>query len=150
MSTNTDRFYEIIVVLSVLGSGLAAHAYEFAGGTGEPNDPYRIATAEQLISISSDPNLLDKHFVLLNDIDLDPNLSGRRVFTVAVIAPGLTNREHDFQGGAFMGSFDGDGHTIRNLKIDAGSDPDAGDCVGLFGKVGRQAVVKNLGIENRK
>ena len=147
MRTSADRLYKIVVVLSILWVSLAAHAYEFAGGTGEPNDPYRIATAEQLISIGSDPNLLDKHFVLLNDIDLDPNLSGRRIFTVAVIAPGLTNREHDFQGVVFMGSFDGDGHTIRNLKIDAGSDPDAGDYVGLFGKVGRQAVVKNLGIE---
>ena len=35
----------------------------FAGGTGEPNDPYQIATADQLISIGSDPNLLDKHYL---------------------------------------------------------------------------------------
>jgi len=40
-------------------------AAEFAGGTGEPNDPYQIATVEQLISIGSDPNLLSKHFVLV-------------------------------------------------------------------------------------
>jgi|GEM_PF-6723146 len=33
-------------------------AYTFAGGTGDANDPYRIATAAQLISIGSDPNLL--------------------------------------------------------------------------------------------
>ncbi len=136
----------MFVVTCCLFAG-ASSAVEFAGGAGEPNDPYRIATAEQLISIGSDPNLLDKHFVLVDDIDLDPNLPGRRVFTEAVIAPGLTNREHDFQGVVFTGSFDGDGHTIRNLKIDTGSGHDDGDYVGLFGKVGRQAVVKNLGIE---
>jgi hypothetical protein len=62
-------------------------AAQFAGGTGAPNDPYQIATAEQLISIGSDPNLLDKHFVLLNDIDLDPNLPGGQVFTRPLIAP---------------------------------------------------------------
>ena len=65
----------------------STYAAEFAGGTGEPNDPYQIATAEQLISIGSDPNLLDKHFILVNDIDLDPNLPGGRVFDRAVIAP---------------------------------------------------------------
>ena len=64
------------------------HAADFAGGTGEPNDPYQIATAEQLISIGSDPNLLDKHFVLINDIDLDPNLPGGQVFPRAVICTG--------------------------------------------------------------
>ncbi|MFB0524552.1 MAG: hypothetical protein ACETVZ_03365, partial [Phycisphaerae bacterium] len=42
-------------------------AGEFAGGTGEPNAPYQIATAEQLTSIGSDPSLLDKHFILVND-----------------------------------------------------------------------------------
>ena len=57
----------------------AGPAYGFAGGTGEPNDPYQIATAEQLTSIGSDPNLLDKHFVLVADIDLDPNLPGGRI-----------------------------------------------------------------------
>ncbi|HOV77792.1 MAG TPA: hypothetical protein PLS24_07170, partial [Sedimentisphaerales bacterium] len=39
-------------------------AVKFAGGTGEPNDPYQIATAEQLIAIGSDPNLARSHFVL--------------------------------------------------------------------------------------
>jgi hypothetical protein len=48
----------------------------FSGGTGEPNDPYQITTAVQLASFSSTdyPHLLDQCFVLVNDIDLDPNL----------------------------------------------------------------------------
>jgi hypothetical protein len=51
-------------------------ALVFSGGTGEPNDPYLMATAEQFVSIADFPNLLDKHFVLANDINLDPNLFG--------------------------------------------------------------------------
>jgi hypothetical protein len=41
----------------VFGCSLAGYAGPFAGGTGDPGDPYQIATAEQLISIGSDPNL---------------------------------------------------------------------------------------------
>ena len=62
-------------------------AYEFAGGTGEPNDPYRIATAAQLISIGLNEVLLGSHFVLIDDIDLNPNNPESQVFDYAVIAP---------------------------------------------------------------
>ena len=60
-----------------------ASAFEFAGGTGEPNDPYQIATAQQLLQINEDPNLADRHFVLVNDIDLDPDGSEGQVFANA-------------------------------------------------------------------
>lgn len=73
----------LMVYLVLQPSALSA---EFAGGTGEPDDPYQIATAEQLIGIGTDPNLLDKSFVLVADIDLDPNLPGGRVFEGALIA----------------------------------------------------------------
>jgi hypothetical protein len=116
---------------------LPLHAAEFAGGTGEPNDPYQIATAEQLVSIGSDPNLLDRHYVLLNDVDLDPNLPGGRIFTRAVIAPD-TGREAD----TFTGSFDGRGREIRHLTIRA----NGASRVGLFGCIGRQGVVRDLRI----
>ena len=66
---------QIITAIIILIT-TSVYAYDFAAGTGEPNNPYQIATAEQLISIGTDPNLLDKHFVLINDIDLDPNLPG--------------------------------------------------------------------------
>ncbi|RPJ34751.1 MAG: hypothetical protein EHM35_09630, partial [Planctomycetaceae bacterium] len=77
----------ISLITIVLGLGMVAGAVEFAGGTGEPNDPYQIATAEQLIAIGSDPNLLDRHFVLVANLDLDPNQPGGQVFDRAVIAP---------------------------------------------------------------
>ena len=131
----------VVLLVSVLGSG-SLWAVDFAGGTGEPNDPYQIATAEQLCSIGSDPNLLDKHYVLINNIDLDPCLPGGQVFTQAVIAPGLNDNLGEFQGSLFSGSFNGLGHVIQNMTI-LGK-----DYLGLFGCLGEGAIVTNLGVED--
>jgi len=107
---------------------------KYSGGTGEPNDPYRIATAEDLIALGNEPNDYDKHFILTADIDLDPNLPGRKVFDKAVIAPaGLSDGdfggegEPPFTGTPFAGVLDGNGHTIRGLTIKGDSH------LGLFG-----------------
>lgn len=120
----------------------SAAAVEFAGGTGEAADPYRIATVEQLLSIGDDPNLLAKHYLLVSDLDLDPNLPGRRVFDGAVIA-------HDGQPDAapypsFAGRFYGDGHTIRNLTIRT----ETLQYLGLFGAVGTAGRIYDLRVEN--
>lgn len=113
----------------------------FSGGIGDPNDPYQIATAEQLssFSIADFPYLLDKCFVLVNDINLDPNLPGGQVFGRAVIAPD-TSLEDDFQYDGFTGRFDGNGFKISNLTI-VGH-----DYLGLFGATHDNSQVWNLGI----
>ena len=113
---------------------------KYSGGTGEPNDPYQIATAEDLIALGEDPNDYDKHFILTADIDLDPNLPGRKVFDKAVIAPGSRAREypHPVLGTPFTGVFDGNSHTISHLTIEGRYD------LGLFGKL--EGEVKNLGV----
>jgi hypothetical protein len=116
------------------------------GGAGTAEDPYQIATAEQLISIGSDPNLLDKHFILTADIDLDPHLPGGRVFDKAVIAPdtvvdGSYGRGGPvFTGHAFAGFFNGGGRRIWHLKI-LGT-----DYVGLFGMLASGAEIVDLGV----
>jgi hypothetical protein len=133
--TNARR----MAVVLALWWPLAVQGYESAGGTGEPNDPYQIATAEQLIAIGSDPNLLSKHFVLTADIDLDPNLPGGRVFDRAVIAPDV-GEERGFQGTPFTGSFDGDGFKVLNLTIRGAG------FLGLFGDVSSGGQVRNLWI----
>jgi hypothetical protein len=61
---SVKRVLTLLVALSVQAPGWSA---EFDGGTGEAEDPYRIATAEQLVSIASDLDLMEKHFVLVND-----------------------------------------------------------------------------------
>ena len=120
----------ILILCLILQS--SAFSVEFAGGTGEPNDPYQIATAEQLVSIGSDSNLLDKHFVLVNDIDLDPNRPGRHIFDGPVIGQ---SSEIPFEG-----VFDGNGHNILNLTIDSNTPS------GLIGEVGSKGQVRNLGL----
>ncbi len=55
-----------IIALTVITS--TSLAVGFAAGSGQANDPYQIATAEQLVSIGSDPNMLDKHVYLRNTL----------------------------------------------------------------------------------
>jgi hypothetical protein len=123
---------------------LPAYA-KYSGGTGEPNDPYQIATAEDLILLGETPEDCDKHFILTADIDLDPNLPGRKVFDSAVIAPDKEPTKDGFQGPVFTGIFDGNGHVISNLTV-AGK-----DYAGLFGQFGRpRGMVKNVGVVDVK
>lgn len=148
--TSVSVFPSVFVGLFVLGG--AVQAQSFAGGTGGTGDPYQIATADQLLAIESDPNLLDKHFVLVADIDLDPNLPGGRVFDAALIAPDLLDANGlDTPGVPFAGSFDGGGHVIRHLVIAAPTR----NTIGLFGRIGIRdfdkrrtpGVVQNVRLE---
>lgn len=119
--TEHRAFKPIWTCATILMAGLAsAGTAQFAGGTGEPNAPYQIATCEQLIALGNDPNLWDKHFVLTSDLDMkdvDPN----------TMHP-IGNSEEC----PFVGVFDGVGHTITSLCLE----PEYGVCVGLFGCVG--------------
>ena len=115
---------------------------QYSGGTGEPNDPYQIATAEDLIALGESPGDYDKHFILTADIDLDPNLPGRKVFDGAVIASDTNDADfREFDGISFTGAFDGNNHTISHLTIEGDS------YLGLFGQLGHGAEISNLGLE---
>jgi hypothetical protein len=141
MSTNASSFSRATYIIMVLSCPLLVQAGNFAGGTGRTDDPYRIATAEQLISAGA--TWTGSHFILLNDIDLDPNLPGGRVFEGAIIASGASPWRDPFRG-----NFDGGGHTIRNLVIRAKSQSDPSlTSAGLFGRIDQGAVVKDVGIE---
>jgi hypothetical protein len=114
---------------------------EFSGGMGEPNDPYQIATADDLMLLGDSPEDYDKHFILTADIDLHPNLPGRKVFDKAIIAPDTDMDTGEHEGIAFTGVFDGNDHTISHLTI-------VGDrYLGLFGKLDSGANISNLGME---
>jgi len=114
---------------------------KYASGTGESNDPYQIATSEDLMLLGETPEDYDKHFILTTDIDLDPNLPGRKVFDRAVIAPDVNAVEFDFQGTPFTGVFDGNGHAVSHLTITGAG------YLGLFGQVALEcAEVRNLGV----
>jgi glucuronoarabinoxylan endo-1,4-beta-xylanase len=84
----------------------------------------------------------DKHFILTADIDIDPNLPGRKVFNKAVIAPDINDIEDGFQGTPFTGFFDGNDHAIYHLKIEGKSN------LGLFGQVAPGARISKLCLES--
>jgi len=117
-----------------------AEAGTYSGGTGEPNSPYLIGSADDIIEMSNEPNDWDYCFVMIADV----NMVGY-TFTTAVIAPDEDNTNYIFDGTSFTGIFDGADHNILNLTID--NDGPDNDYVGLFGQIsGEQAQVKNLGL----
>ncbi|MBN1505736.1 MAG: hypothetical protein JW955_02760 [Sedimentisphaerales bacterium] len=122
----------LLLTLTMCLFVLPANA-KYSGGTGEPNDPYQIATAADLIALGETPEDYGKHFILTADIDLDPNLPGRKVFAKAVIAP------EAWPEAPFTGVFEGRGHTISNLTIIPGYI----DHYGVFGLLESSAVVKD-------
>jgi hypothetical protein len=116
---------------------------QYSGGSGTADDPYQIATAADLIALGETPDDYDKHFILTADIDLDPNLPGRKVFDRAVIAPNANPNMHhfSFQGTPFTGVFDGNNRTISHLVI-------SGDnFLAFFGSLGPGGEIRNLGLE---
>jgi hypothetical protein len=143
MSTSANTFSRVTYIIVVLSCSLLVRAGNFAGGTGTATDPYQVATAEQLTFLTATMSQLHNHFLLVNDIDLDPNLPGGHVFDGAVIASGA----HPYVN-PFAGNFDGGRHTIRNLVIRAKAQSNWHlTSAGLFGGIGSGAVVRNLKIE---
>ena len=121
----------IIVICLVIKQSLAI---EFAGGTGEPNNPYQIATAEQLQAIG-DSTLEDKCFILVADIDLDPNLPGNEIV--------VNNSFVDFFGGIL----DGNGHSISNMVMVINSNNSGfDDYYGLIGNL--SGIVEDVQLQN--
>lgn len=104
---------------------------KYGGGSGEPNDPYLIYTAEQMNAIGTEPNDWDKDFKLMADIDL--RRYAEKDFNI--IGTGYLP--------AFTGVFDGNGHTISNFTYTSTDLP----CVGIFGYIdGPDARISNLGL----
>ena len=109
---------------------------QYGGGSGEPNDPYLIYTAEQMNAIGANEGDWYKHFKLMSDIDL-----AGFSYVNALIAPDTNRSRSGFQGTHFTGVFDGNGHTISHLTI-------AGESyLGLFGQSGSGAKIANMGLE---
>jgi hypothetical protein len=134
MKTKTHVVLFLTAIIT-LAAGNAFGAY--SGGTGEPDDPYRIATKADLLALAADTSCYSKCFILTADV----NMTGQ-VFTMAIIAAIPSN--DPFLETWFTGTFDGNGHKITNFNIN-GED---NSYLGLFGYLSSQSSVKNLGLEN--
>ncbi len=129
----------IVVLFAVCLLTFPAQA-QYSGGTGEPNDPYQIATAADLIALGETPEDYDKHFILTADIDLDPNLTSGKVFERAVISYYRPVGLAGIPGPFFSGVFAGRGHAISHLTITGGAS------VGLFGRLATGGEIRDLSI----
>jgi len=131
-----------LLIVTTIFLFVAAAPAQYRGGSGTADDPYQIATAADLIVLGETPEDYDKHIILTADIDLGPNLPGRKVFHRAPIAPDTDNVKRYFQGTAFSGTFDGNGHAISHLTIAGGGH------LGFFGKLDEDSVVEDLAFED--
>ncbi|MCL2105121.1 MAG: hypothetical protein FWH21_08755, partial [Kiritimatiellaeota bacterium] len=129
-----------VIAATALFGATGAFA-QFAGGNGQPGNPYQITDWLQLAEINN--GYLDKHFILMND--LNPDMGGYSVGTNGYTAT------HDLAvgwyplgptGSPFTGSFDGDGYTINGLWSWRGYSE-----VGLFGVLGSGAEVRNVTVD---
>ncbi len=141
-----NRFHMFLTVCPFLLAAVSVVHAQYSGGTGTTDDPYQIATASELIVLGETTDDYDKHFILTADIDLDPNLPGRKVFNRAVIAPDTDSTLNEYgddlyDSSAFDGVFDGNGRTISHLTIEGGR------YLGLFGKLSSGARISNLGLD---
>ncbi|NMM61892.1 cell wall-binding repeat-containing protein [Clostridium sp. P21] len=124
--------------------GSSSSTYTFAGGNGTVSSPYEIASAAQLNKVR---DYLDKNFVLTADIDLSSYANWEPIGTFKPISDKPEDEETPDPKAAFRGSFNGNGHTISNLKIDR---KNMG--IGLFGCItqneNKSVVIHNLIVKN--
>ena len=121
----SKTFAVVCVLLFIAGAARA----KYSGGTGEANEPYRIATAADLNDIGNHVEDFNKCFVMVNDINL------------AAYTGTQFNIIGDYSN-PFTGVFDGNGHTIWNLTLDVNTSE-----AGLFGTVADGGIVQNVCLE---
>ena len=119
-------------------------------GNGTKENPYRISTAEELFNFAAainspenneDKNYSSAYFRLANDIDM----TGVR-YNAAGVKPAVLGDKTLDLSATFTGTFDGAGHTIKNLTISRMVRSDI-YYVGLFGYT-YMADIHDLTIEN--
>ena len=109
-------------------------ATEYAGGSGNEDDPYLISTPGQLLLASRQVNsgvARSSYFKLLNDIDFN-NQPWEPI--------GYSSAAGNLD---FCGGFDGNNHVVKNLSLGS----DIYYYCGFFGLL-TGAKIKNLGIDN--
>ncbi len=99
---------------------------QFAGGSGTAEDPWQIATSEQLDRVRDD---LKAHYILTEDIDLSGYEKWIPIGAFQSLSDAPEDAEVPHPDYAFTGTFDGAGHTISNLKVSCEAPMGAG----LFG-----------------
>lgn len=122
-----------------LWDGSAASSYE--SGEGTADNPYKIATAEQLRKLVTDTATEGKYYVLTSDIKL--NDTAAEGWTTSLLSNNwVTLYNDEIQ---FKGIFNGGGHNISGMLYTASSKAE-GHRSGLFPVVGAGAVITNFSV----
>ncbi|MHC4266344.1 MAG: right-handed parallel beta-helix repeat-containing protein, partial [Planctomycetota bacterium] len=122
---NNHNYIILVVFIAVFLITSVTKGGPFGGGSGTASNPYLIYNRTQLNAIGANSSYWGKHFKLMADIDLSG--LGGGYFNII---------------GHFSGSFDGNGHTISNLRL-----TNREGALGMFsGMDGGE--VKNLGLIN--
>ena len=117
----------------------------FAGGSGTKEDPWQIASAEQLNLIREN---LAGHYVLIADIDLSGYENWEPIGAFRSLSDAPEDAEVPHPDYAFTGTFDGAGHTISNLTVSAASPMGAGLFGCASGTENGEAYIGNFTLEN--
>jgi hypothetical protein len=123
-----DTFMKrVIFALLVITIVTSAQA-KYSGGTGSPDDPYLISTAEDMNQIGRNYTDWDKCFKLTADINLS-------AYTGTQFSRIGTDDKH-----AFSGVFDGNGYTISGFTYTAPTR----DYIGVFGDI--SGTIENVSL----
>ncbi len=145
VSTDSSYTFEFTDSHDITIMGLFTEDPQFDGGEGTSNNPYQLSSITQLKRLSNLPNLWDKHFVLVDDIDASETATWVDDTNAVVGFRPIGEQDYSINNVRvpFTGSFDGAGHVIENLFI---SQPEKYE-TGLFGYV-EDGTLKDIGIEN--
>lgn len=94
-------------------NGILRNMFGYSGGSGTPEDPYQIDSVFGWLTLMAAPSDWDKHFIMIADVDLQD-------IPLTPVGDSST---------AFIGTFNGNNHVVRNAVINVPC-----DSVGLFGR----------------
>lgn len=135
------KFYQAERQAAGLWDGSAASDYD--GGEGTAENPYKVATAEQLRKLVTDAATEGNYYVLTSDIKL--NDTAAENWTTSLLSNNWVTRYNgDIQ---FKGNFNGGGHNISGMLYTASNTTD-GHRSGLFPVVGAGAVITNFSVSD--
>lgn len=139
--------FQIIFLFSL--AVCADNRPETPEGIGTPEKPFLISKIEHLVWLSE--NLVQnrgKHFLMTADIDASETRSwdnGKGFLPIGwTQTRNNINNANVYQAHAFIGHFDGGGHTISNLYIDRKD-----LCATLFSKIGSADLISYVLVTNR-
>ncbi|MDO4389462.1 MAG: GLUG motif-containing protein [Eubacteriales bacterium] len=139
------KWFCMFLALAMLLTATAVADSGFAGGSGTREDPWQIASAEQLQLVREN---LAGHYVLAADIDLSGYENWEPIGAFQSLSDAPEDAEVPHPDYAFTGTFDGAGHAISNLTVSAEAPMGAGLFGCASGTESGEAYIGNFTLEN--